>query len=215
MQKGSMIGLWTEGSGMEQQDWAALTHMLFQMLQSDTACEPWPVEALRAWKMLEQWVMHRLRSGPARGWQPADWQDMTQEVLVKVSTHVAAERVDIQGFPQWLNEVIQTVAYDYVRKVIGRGREKRRIVPLQEEHLGADERQEAEFLAMLARCDCPVLLIAIATLKPRERTVIVLTFWYDYSLRKIAAILNIRDHKIIEKALDRAYTKLRKWLRAI
>src|SRR5262245_30119045 len=118
-------------------------------------------EELPSWEALRKRAIDILRSGPARGWEPTDWEDMAQEAVLKTIVALAQGQVDMQRFDPWFYTVVRHVAIDWHHRYS-------REVPLPEAHEPEDARVKAELERLLAGCDVKELL---ALLEARERLV--------------------------------------------
>jgi RNA polymerase sigma-70 factor (ECF subfamily) len=158
-----------------------------------------------SWEELRQRAIDILRSGPARGWQPTDWEDMAQEAVLKTIVALAnPDQVDRQRFDPWFYTVVVHVARDWYRRY---GRD----VPLPEAHEPEDTRVNAELEQLLAGHDVEVLL---TSLQPQERLVLKLIYWHDLTSREIAAVFGETVPAATVRAWSsRALQKLRVSLR--
>src|SRR5262245_5081839 len=133
-----------------------------------------------SWEELRKRAVDILRSGPARGWEPADWEDMAQEAVLKTIGAMAKGQVDMQRpFDSWFYTVVRNVARDWHSL-------HSRDVPLPEAHEPEDTQVDTEINQLLAGHDVEGLL---ALLEPRERLVLTLNYWHDLTSSEIAEIL--------------------------
>jgi RNA polymerase sigma factor (sigma-70 family) len=136
----------------------------------------------------------------ACGWQPADWEDMAQDVIVRVvkaldegrvKEHVVkaleAGAVNEGPWVAWFSIIVRHVAIDYWRnRHHGEGTHTHEAwEPDQEEE---DERQAMEDTRMLAGIDVEGLL-ARTPLLPHERVVLELTYWSGHTSAEVARVL--------------------------
>jgi RNA polymerase sigma factor (sigma-70 family) len=142
-------------------------------------------KGIPSWEEVYQRAYRLLQFEFARGWQPADWEDMAQEAVIKVITALAKEAVDVSRFDVWFVTVIKNVARDRYRTEVGRDG-KREYLPWQDDHESEDARWEEGLTSVLANCDVQALLVM---LPPRERTVVELTYWYDLTSNEVADVL--------------------------
>jgi RNA polymerase sigma factor (sigma-70 family) len=156
-------------------------------------------EEIPSWEALRQRAVDILRLGPARGWEPTDWEDMAQEAVLKTIVALAQGQVDMQRFDPWFYTVVRHVAIDWHHR-------SRREVPLPEAHEPEDARVKAELERLLAGHDVKELL---AVLEARERLVLTLSYAYDLTSREIAELLGERSANTVRAWISRALHKLR------
>jgi len=77
-------------------------------------------QGIPSWEEVYQRAYRLLQFEFARGWQPADWEDMAQEAVLKVITALAKEAVDVSRFDVWFVTVVKNVARDRYRTEVGR-----------------------------------------------------------------------------------------------
>jgi RNA polymerase sigma factor (sigma-70 family) len=142
-------------------------------------------QGIPSWEEVYQRAYRLLQFEFARGWQPADWEDMAQETVLKVITALAKEAVDGSRFDVWFVTVVKNVARDRYRAEVGRDG-KREYLPWQGDHESEDARREEGRTPVLANCDVQALLVM---LPPCERTVVELTYWYDLTSNEVADVL--------------------------
>jgi RNA polymerase sigma factor (sigma-70 family) len=157
-----------------------------------------------SWEELRKRAVDILRSGPARGWESTDWEDMAQEAVLKTIIALAQGQVDMQRFDPWFYTVVRNVARDWHRL-------HSRDIPLPESHEPEDARIDAEINQLLAGHDVEGLL---ALLEPRERLVLTLSYWHDLTSSEIAEILGEGvSASLVRTWHARALKKLRTHLR--
>jgi RNA polymerase sigma factor (sigma-70 family) len=159
-----------------------------------------PVSGLPDWDALWRKAYSRLQSGPAHGWQPADWEDMAQEVLLRVIKALTvgtveedvvkalkAGDVDEDRCAAWFFTVVKHVAIDYWRTQYGRDG-AHTYEAWESDQAGEDVRQAMEVTRVLAGLDVEGLL-ARTPLLPHERAVVEMTYWYDLTSAEVAHVL--------------------------
>ena len=162
---------------------------------------------------MRQTAYNWLRSGYARGWQPADWEDMAQDAVLKAITEIAQGRVDPSrfgptGFEAWFKVVVQRIAIDRRRTRLGRKGE-REFLPGERVEALEDERTEAQLNHILAKLDIQALLEDPTLLLEHERAVLALTYWHGLSSHEIAAVLGVDSGSTVRTWLRNALRKLR------
>jgi RNA polymerase sigma factor (sigma-70 family) len=154
-----------------------------------------------SWKAVWERAYAQLQRGPARGWQPADWEDMAQDAVCKAIIALQDGTVEAGQFDKWFAVMVRNLARDYWRKKYGRTGERAHL-PWQETPDAEDQRQADEFARILAQHDVHTLLAQTPSLHPHERTALELWYWYECSDENIAAVLATRASTV------------RGWLRA-
>lgn len=169
-----------------------------------------PGRGIPSWEELWQRAYRLLQSRFARGWQPADWEDMAQEAVFKVIVALAAETVDVSRFEAWFRTVVRNIAYDRYRTEHGREGD-RSPVAWQDDDNSEDTRLAAAFTQTLANRDVQALL---DVLPPHERLEVELAYLYELTSTEIAQVLGegvsastVRTH------LRNALRKLRAYAR--
>jgi RNA polymerase sigma factor (sigma-70 family) len=187
-----------------------------QELGFDPTCEPWALTFLLRqpdgeeasqrvpvrpdWDVLRRKAYNLLQFTYAWGWQPADWEDMAQDVIARVvkaldkgavAEHVVraleAGAVNEGPWAAWFSTIVGRVAIDYWRKLHrGNG-------TLAQEAGGPDQEDEDEHQAMedtrmLAGIDVEGLL-ARTPLLPHERVVLELTYRSELTSAEVARVL--------------------------
>jgi RNA polymerase sigma factor (sigma-70 family) len=150
-----------------------------------------PVSGTFAWEAVWERAYRLLQSGPARGWQPADWEDMAQDAVCKAIIALQAGTVDESQFEQWFATLVRNVARDHWRSRYGRSGARAQL-SWQEAPEPEDTRQPAAFDRILAQYDVQSLLERTRSLRPHERTALELWYWYGCSDEDIAAVLGAR-----------------------
>lgn len=137
------------------------------------------------WGQTWQRAHDLLKSRFARGWQPSDWKDMAQDVVVKAIIAYSKGQLDVLKLPGWLPVVAKRVANDYYRSARGRHGSRRN------ESLGDagdDLRTEGDIDQILASIDVQMLM-KTTELLPVERVALVLTYWHNLTSEEIAEVL--------------------------
>jgi RNA polymerase sigma factor (sigma-70 family) len=169
-----------------------------------------PVSRTSSWEALWERAYRLLQSGPARGWQPADWEDMAQDAVCKAIVALQAGQVDESRFDRWFTAVVIHLARDEWRLRHGRAsaREHRSWEEIPDLE---DTRQAAEFEQILAQRDVQMLLEHTPALRPHERAALTLWYWYGCSDDEIADVLGARASTVRGWLRD-ARVKLRRTL---
>src|SRR5262249_27007308 len=95
-----------------------------------------------SFEVLRKRAVDLLRSKYARGWTPEDWEDMAQDVLLKVIRAREQGQVPLQRFEAWFATVVHNVAINYWRARHGSHGE-RTYVSVEETNEPEDAQQEA------------------------------------------------------------------------
>jgi RNA polymerase sigma factor (sigma-70 family) len=148
-----------------------------------------------------------LRSGPARGgpWQPADWEDMAQEVVIKVIVAQETGEVDPQRFDAWFYVVVRNVARSYYHARFGRHRD-RSWVPVDETNEPEDTRPKTAREQIHARIDVETILDHTPGLQYHERAVLKLIHYYDFSYPDLADVFGVKQGTVrswVSRTLDK------------
>lgn len=188
-----------------------------QLHHGEAPAEAEPERGLPSWDKIVQSAYQRaytwLRSGYARGWQPADWEDMAQEAVCRVLKEIATGKVERQRFAVegWFRTVVRNVAIDRQRKHAGR-RGGREFLPEDKIETLTDERTEAQLNHVLAKLDVQALLEDPTVLQEHERVVLELRFGlrygYELSSREIAEVLGMDSDSTVRTWLKNALRKL-------
>lgn len=147
-----------------------------------------PVRSTFSWEAVWERAYRQLQSGPARGWQPADWEDMAQDAVCKAIIALQAGTVDESQFEQWFAALVRNLARDHWRSRHGRSGERAHL-SWREAPETEDQRQAAELARVLAQRDVQTLLERTPSLRPHERTALELWYWYGCADDDIAAVL--------------------------
>lgn len=163
-----------------------------QSRHSEGPGEPAP-SGIPSWEEVRQRAYRLLQSRFTRGWQPADWEDMAQEAVLKVITALAKEAVDVSRFDAWFYTVVQNVALDRHRREAGRDgtRVYRSWEAERDNRLDAQDAQDEQRWRAQAqerdnRLDAQGLFVTLCGL---DRIVVELTYWYDLTSDEIADVL--------------------------
>lgn len=159
---------------------------------SGAPAEEEPERGIPSWQEMWRRAYDALRLYYARGWQQSDWEDMAQEVVLKVIKASADGRVEERRFDALLQDVAKKVAIDRWRARSGR-KGTRNVSPLEAVEDLEDQRAKAQLDSIIASVDVQTLLEGSAFLSPNEREVLRLTYWYDLSSRQIAEVLDKSD----------------------
>ena len=140
--------------------------------------------------------MPRLRATAflmCRDWHLAD--DLTQNALTKL--FLAWPKVSkVEDVDAYARKVLLRSYLDHHRR-----RSASEIVTSEFETVAADESTELRM----------TLIDALRLLKPQDRAVIVLRYWEDYSVEKVASLLEIREATVRARSM-RALARLREAL---
>jgi RNA polymerase sigma-70 factor (sigma-E family) len=140
--------------------------------------------------------VERLRSTAflmCRDWHLA--QDLTQITLTKV--YLAWARVSRAGnVDAYARKVLMRAYLDHVRR-----RSSGEVVTAT---LPESARDDAQDLRL-------TLLDALALLPPRDRAIVVLRYWEDYSVERVAEVLGVRV-SVVTTQTTRSLAKLRRLL---
>jgi RNA polymerase sigma factor (sigma-70 family) len=149
--------------------------------------------SIPSWENLAKKAKDLLRYQFARDWQPADWEDMSQEAVLKVSLAVEKKKFDPSRFTNaWFKTVVHRVAVDHYRKLHGRHGERIEVTLLNEtegtlpDELVSEDEQVGSALTRLSVND---LLKMTSELLPNERVVLHLTYWHGLKSDEIAEVL--------------------------
>jgi RNA polymerase sigma factor (sigma-70 family) len=152
-----------------------------------------------SWEEMKQRAYRLLQSRFARDGQPADWEDMAQTVGCKVITALAKEEVDVARFDAWFYTVLRNAARDRHRSEAGR--DGTRVFESWEDHWESWETLKHQ---------APLDVLALLTmLLPRERSVVILTYWYGFSSAEIARKLGAGSASTVRTWLKNALHTLR------
>jgi RNA polymerase sigma-70 factor (sigma-E family) len=128
-----------------------------------------------------------------RDWHLAD--DLVQTALTKL--YIAWPRVSqAEDVDAYARKVLLRSFLDHRRR-----RSTGEVATLHLPDAGADESPDLRL----------TLLDALATLKPRDRAIVVLRYWEDYSVEQVAALLEVRPGVVRTQSM-RALAKLRELL---
>ncbi len=111
----------------------------------------------------------------------ADAEDILQEVFARVLQK--AHLLDDEHLGNWLVTVARNLAYDHLRS---RGTLLSRQVPLRDDHAlsaGADD-------GLICRESAQRVASAVKSLRPRQKKVIELAYYYGLSQSQIALMMN-------------------------
>lgn len=167
-----------------------------------------PMHGIPSWEEMWWRAYNVLGARHARGWQPADWEEMAQEAVLKAIKAIAFGRVDERQFDAWFDRVVQNVAIDRQRARSGRQGE-REVLPIASVDALEDERAAAQLNSVLAQLDVQASLADPTLLRPHEREVIELMFWYGLSSNEVAEVLGVDSASTIRTWRRNALRKLR------
>lgn len=115
-----------------------------------------------------------------------DSEDVVQDTFVKVYLHCKELKND-SGFKAWMMQILVRTAYKA-------GKKKGRELPDEEVIDKADTRTERSSLEqVLVKEDSRMLSEAIHRLPIKQRTVVILYYYQEYSVSEIAHMLGLRE----------------------
>lgn len=117
-----------------------------------------------------------------------DSEDVAQETFVKVYLHISELKNDA-GLKPWMMRILVRTAYRSARK-------RNREVPDEEiERLseGEDRTILSPLGQMIKREEAEVISGAVSALPVKQRTVVVLYYYNEFSVSEIAGMLNCRE----------------------
>jgi RNA polymerase sigma-70 factor (ECF subfamily) len=133
-----------------------------------------------------------------------DSEDVVQDTFVKVWLH-RAQLQNESGFKAWMLQILVRTAYRFCKK-------KSREVPKDEAVLLADQKAESSSLErVLAKEQAKRIAESVRHLPVKQRTVVILFYYQDCSVREIAAICGCMEGTV-KSRLHTARTKLKKML---
>jgi RNA polymerase sigma-70 factor (ECF subfamily) len=133
-----------------------------------------------------------------------DSEDVVQDTFVKVWLH-RAQLKNKSGFKAWMLQILVRTAYRFCKK-------KSREVPDDEAVLLADQKAESSSLEqVLAKEQAKRIAESVRNLPVKQRTVVILFYYQDCSVREIAAICGCMEGTV-KSRLHTARAKLKKML---
>ncbi|MGN0278827.1 MAG: RNA polymerase sigma factor [Lachnospiraceae bacterium] len=118
-----------------------------------------------------------------------DSEDVVQDTFVKVYLHCKEIKND-SGFKAWMMQILVRTAYKA-------GKKKGRELPDEEVIDKADTRTERSSLEqVMVKEESRMLSEAIRRLPMKQRTVIILFYYQEYSVSEIAHMLSLREGTI-------------------
>jgi RNA polymerase sigma-70 factor (ECF subfamily) len=133
-----------------------------------------------------------------------DSEDVVQDAFVKVWLH-RADLKNESGFKAWMLQILVRTAYRFCKR-------KSREVPDDEAVLLADQKQESSSLEqVLAKEQAKRIAESVRNLPVKQRTVVILFYYQDCSVREIAAICGCMEGTV-KSRLHTARAKLKKML---
>ena len=115
-----------------------------------------------------------------------DSEDIAQETFVKVYLHISELKNDA-GFKPWMMQILVRTAYRT-------GKKRNREVPDDEiERLSDGQTILSPLGQMIKREEADMISGAVAALPVKQRTVVVLYYYNEFSVGEIAGMLNCRE----------------------
>lgn len=131
-------------------------------------------------------------------------EDIVQDTFVKVWLHCRELKND-GGFKAWMMQILVRTAYKS-------GKKKSRELPDEDILVKADKGQEFSSMEqVIAREEAEAIAEAVRALPVRQRAVVVLYYYQEYSVSEIAAILGVLEGTV-KSRLHTARKILRKSL---
>lgn len=115
-----------------------------------------------------------------------DAEDIVQETFVKCYMHIGELRQNT-GFQSWLFQILYRTAYRYAKK-------SRREIPDEDAGIQADATNGVTSLDQIIRSETRQMIKhAVHSLSFRHRTVVVLFYYNDMSVKEIAGVLGTTE----------------------
>lgn len=115
-----------------------------------------------------------------------DSEDIAQETFVKVYLHISELKNDA-GFKPWMMQILVRTAYRT-------GKKRSREVPDDEiERLSDGQTIASPLGQMIKREEADMISGAVAALPVKQRAVVVLYYYNEFSVGEIAGMLNCRE----------------------
>ncbi|WP_153729416.1 sigma-70 family RNA polymerase sigma factor [Salinibacillus xinjiangensis] len=133
--------------------------------------------------------LYRVAKGILR--DDADCGDAIQEAIMK-SYYSIHTLKDLGAFKAWITRILIHKCYDLLKK-------QKRVVPMESVELLAENRAELK--------QHYELFDEIAKLKEKHRTILILFYYEQYSIKEIADILKLREGTV-KSRLNRARASL-------